>query len=620
MVYATVSPNGEQLAAVRLVEGEPVVTLIDTETLIESTIFSAAEYVENDASVSELVWLDDKHLALQFSEIHKGIEDLLDTKLSRRLLILRLAMNRSEIEILSVRTKGWLAHALPHSANTLLYAKSGIASKVYSLDIQKLAADKARLGKLDRIDGGQFKKVNELQSINGYAIRWYFNNEGIPQSVLAFAKGKLTLFSFTANIEEPKILKVWGDDDKANAAKNDVPHLIPTVLAKSGSSFYSLDINEETEKSVYRIDFETGLHEKIYETASYKILNILIDEERNFIGVKVLKNGTTVHEYIADSEPNIKANSDNINTLYNYSLDGSVTLSYVEAHNYPGRFILNTPKTNSGITLGQLNTTITAALPSRQFRDTLLINDLEIPYILTLPPNKEAPYPLIVLPHGGPIGVHDSPYFDEVTQFIAAQGYAVLRVNYRGSSGHSTALYDGGKKEWGNLILDDIHKTALNIRGRDDIAAEKTCLMGMSYGGYATAALLTQYPDIYKCGVAISGVYDLNLYVSGKKRSIDQQQWINDFIGDASTEYDRLKSISPLYNAGKLTRPLLIAHGEDDTVVNVEHAYRYHLMLKKYDAEVELYIDKELGHSFEDSERTIKLMTAAQEFLSKHLP
>jgi dipeptidyl aminopeptidase/acylaminoacyl peptidase len=130
------------------------------------------------------------------------------------------------------------------------------------------------------------------------------------------------------------------------------------------------------------------------------------------------------------------------------------------------------------------------------------------------------------MPHGGPIGVFDHRYFDLDTLFLASKGFAVLRVNFRGSGGHSKALEDAGEQQWGNLMLVDIKAATDKVITRDDIDADHVCVFGMSYGGYAATMLAMQHPERYRCAISYAGVTDLNLYLNAPELNKRQDAWL----------------------------------------------------------------------------------------------
>ena len=140
---------------------------------------------------------------------------------------------------------------------------------------------------------------------------------------------------------------------------------------------------------------------------------------------------------------------------------------------------------------------------------------MEIEAVLTLPPSGAAKnLPVIVMPHGGPIGVHDEIGFDWWAQAFAAQGYAVFQPNYRGSSGYSVAFQEAGYGEWGKKMLSDIKDGIGALAAKGIIDPKRACIVGGSYGGYAAMAGITVQQGLYKCAEAVAGVSDVRLFAS----------------------------------------------------------------------------------------------------------
>ena len=248
------------------------------------------------------------------------------------------------------------------------------------------------------------------------------------------------------------------------------------------------------------------------------------------------------------------------------------------------------------------------------------VQGLEIPYILNLPKQAESATPLIVMPHGGPIGVHDSVYFDKTTQYLVSNGFAVLRVNFRGSSGYSEALEEGGKKAFTNLMLEDIYAATQDAIGKhNQIDRNRVCSYGASYGGYAALMLAIDYPEQFKCAASWAGVTDVSLYLSSTHLSRKQITWSTEHIAHNEKDYQDITARSPAYNTDKLSVPVLVGHGVDDSVVDVEHAFRMKVQLEKSNENFQWYLDEESGHSFSSHEKQRAFFQTLTTFLSSNI-
>ncbi len=633
MLSAALSPSGDHIGAIRQVGDTKHLVLIDTSNEQHTLLLDTYAYSKEGTSIEHIAWLDTRYIAVQMSEKRSGIEDLLSRKVSRRLLVVDTQAKNEEDKVKSVRTPGWLANALPREKGHFLYAKSGIYSKVYKLNIARLINDKKKLGKLDKVDGGQFKKSNEVAAVKGHATRWYFDATGYPAAVLHYAETDVLSLSEILADGEYNAIKTWSEksDKKKGKRKQKAKaiepkgknYFVPVAFTNQAHTFLCLDNNEKYRRSVYKVNFVTNTHTLIYETSAYEIVSLIFSPNNTFQGVKVFKDGIEMYEYIDDNpkgRTQRRHQGTRLVSTFDVSVSGEHTLSYWESHDKPGRYIFRKPQQDKTFVVGHTFPQLDNKLQSRLIDGHIEVDSLTIPYLLTLPQSvSQAPYPLIVMPHGGPIGTFDDRYYNADVQYWAANGYAVLRVNFRGSSGYNTALLEAGKRQWGGKMLSDIILATQKVVARKDIDAKHVCAVGYSYGGYAAAMLLLKRPKIFKCGVASSGVYDVNLYVSSARLSDKQRKWAKEYIGDSNNEYEKLKAISPVYLVDSLERPLLVAHGAKDKVVDVEHAYRLSLMLKKYNKAFEFYIDEEGEHHFGDPEKTSLLFEKMAAFVAKHI-
>ncbi|UAA38896.1 S9 family peptidase [Paraneptunicella aestuarii] len=247
----------------------------------------------------------------------------------------------------------------------------------------------------------------------------------------------------------------------------------------------------------------------------------------------------------------------------------------------------------------------------------------EIESFLTMPArfNLDS-VPLIVMPHGGPIGVNDDAHFDPDTQWLAYNGYAVLQVNYRGSSGYGKAFKLEGMQQWGRGIEDDIEASLENvIKSHPELDKNRVCLYGGSYGGYSAVMGIIRSPEKYRCAASFAGVMDLplNFNKSSVQNDEDLTKRLKEIVGDPETQMQELMDNSPVYLFDKITRPLFLAHGTKDGRVDVEHSWRLRRLLQLADIPHEWLIMDDIGHGFEDVEEVEQLYDHLMPFLNKHL-
>jgi dipeptidyl aminopeptidase/acylaminoacyl peptidase len=237
---------------------------------------------------------------------------------------------------------------------------------------------------------------------------------------------------------------------------------------------------------------------------------------------------------------------------------------------------------------------------------------------LTLPLDAPAgkPLPMLLLPHGGPFGIFDAWSFDDDAQILAEAGYAVLRVNYRGSGNYGRAYIQAGAKEWGGAMQDDLTDATRWAIAEGVADASRICIYGASYGGYAALMGVAKEPDLYRCAAGYVGVYDLELmYNEQSDRARWARNWVGDWMGDRRT----LAARSPKNLADRIKAPVFLAAGGKDERAPVAHTERMEKALKKAGVPVEsLYYPNE-GHGFYTEPHRREYYTRLLAFLSKHL-
>ncbi len=184
------------------------------------------------------------------------------------------------------------------------------------------------------------------------------------------------------------------------------------------------------------------------------------------------------------------------------------------------------------------------------------------------PENKNLP--LIVLPHGGPAAA-DTLDFDWWAQAFAAEGYAVLQPNYRGSA-LNRGFIEAGFGEWGRKMQTDLSDGVRYLAREGVIDPKRVCIVGASYGGYAALAGVTLDAGVYRCAVSVAGLSDLKGFLrwtNNRQRNSDNiiQRYWDRFMGVSEPNDPALAAISPMEHVSAVTGPVLLIHGRDDTVV-----------------------------------------------------
>jgi dipeptidyl aminopeptidase/acylaminoacyl peptidase len=248
-------------------------------------------------------------------------------------------------------------------------------------------------------------------------------------------------------------------------------------------------------------------------------------------------------------------------------------------------------------------------------RDGLTINGY-----ITLPNGKEPKHlPVIVNPHGGP-WARDVWGWNPEVQMLANRGYAVVQMNFRGSTGYGRSFWQASFKEWGRKMQDDI-TDGVEYLVREGIADPKRiCIYGGSYGGYATLAGVTYTPDLYACAVDYVGVSNLFTFLNTIppywKPYLDM---FHEMVGDPEKDKALLTATSPALNAERIKTPLFIAQGARDPRVNIDESNQMVKALKARGVDVPYMVKDNEGHGFHNEENQFDFYEEMERFLAKYL-
>lgn len=298
--------------------------------------------------------------------------------------------------------------------------------------------------------------------------------------------------------------------------------------------------------------------------------------------------------------------------------DGSLQLVQVWSGNNPGDFYLYEPaikKVGHVVSAGSWIDPDKAALVepfSFAARDGLRIGGY-----LTVPRGVTGARPLVVMPHGGPFSIFDQWRYDKDAQMLAAAGYSVMQVNYRGSGNQGSAFQRAGARQWGGTMQDDLTDATRWAVAQGHADASKICIYGASYGAYAALMGVAKEPSLYRCAAGYVGVYDLPMMQredGRKRRSLGN--WSKDWVGE---DQAALAAASPNRLAGQIKVPVFLAAGGEDEIAPVEHTRMMEAALQKAGVPVQsLYYATE-GHGFYTEPHQREYYSRLLAFLAEHL-
>jgi dipeptidyl aminopeptidase/acylaminoacyl peptidase len=381
-------------------------------------------------------------------------------------------------------------------------------------------------------------------------------------------------------------------------------------------------------QAVWQYDLQTGEYEEVlFSAEGYDVEGAIMSNDRAaLLGVYYFDDFRVDHyfdaaaaqraEFIKSSFPQFKT------TIVSRSLDGKRMIVSLVSDDAPPRYIwVDLEKKVAQSWFSQYPYLDNKPMPNVkpiQFeaRDGILLNGY-----LTMPLESEgARPPLIVFPHGGP-DARDYRYFDPFVQFFANRGYAVLQVNFRGSTGFGTEFEIAGYREWGRAMQNDVYDAIDWLIEQDLVDGDRKCIVGASYGGYVSLVAAYQKPRDFRCVVSIAGISDLYRMAMQDSMNPYRKLIISEEVGDPydSADKELLLEYSAIRHVEAIRAPLLVIHGIEDTRVRIAQTRRFYDRAKKAGVEIE-YLELQDGTHFLDGYQTrLAVFEALDSFLKKHL-
>ncbi len=239
---------------------------------------------------------------------------------------------------------------------------------------------------------------------------------------------------------------------------------------------------------------------------------------------------------------------------------------------------------------------------------------------LTLPKGREAKnLPVVINPHGGP-WARDEWGFNPEVQLLANRGYAVLQMNFRGSTGYGREFWTKSFKQWGKTMQDDITDGVEWLKKEGIADPERIAIYGASYGGYATLAGITYTPELYACAVDYVGVSNMFTFMNTIPPYWEAwRKQMYEMVGDPKVDSLLLREASPVFFVDRIQVPLFIAQGATDPRVNKDESDQVVEALRARGVEVQYMVKDNEGHGFRNEENRFEFYDAMDKFLDTHI-
>lgn len=396
-------------------------------------------------------------------------------------------------------------------------------------------------------------------------------------------------------------------------------------FTKDGKSAYLIDSRHRNTSALFRVTPAPGggAQELIFESPKADVSGVLANpDSREIEAVSseyLRREWKVLSERVArDFDALSKLDAGDFDVTDRTDDDSRWIVIYRQDVGAP-RWWLWDRNSGKGVFLGTARPSL-AGMPLQPMRPVEIRarDGLVLPSYLTLPSPHAKNVPMVLLVHGGP-WARDSWGYNPYHQWLANRGYAVLSVNFRGSTGFGKSFLNAGNREWFGKMQDDLNDAVAWAIEQGYADPRRVAIMGGSYGGYATLAGLTRDPELFACGVDIVGPSHIaTLLKSVPPYWRPMMAMFETRVGSLS-EPEWLDSISPLTHVQRIQRPLLIGQGANDPRVKVHESDQIVAAMKAHDLPVTYVVFPDEGHGFARPENNMAFNAITEQFLAKHL-
>lgn len=596
-----ISPAGDFVATVERVKKDGAWQWIIL--LTELATWESRVILNSNVEISRLDWTGNDTLVISCEE--KGKMD--------GLFVLQLRGKGTERahEMLTIPLRGRLVGLLPGDPQHILFASlysDGVETglQVHKIDISsQKAINRERFGRWSALD----RTVEEGRT-------WYADASGTLRAAVAYREeGSVLMHGSPGAFRDVMVL----EDDH---------FFSPMALSADGNLIYGSSDKDRPQRDLVELDPATGkILRTLWSRPGVDVQSAVFDAGHNLIGATYYEDGLLVSDYLDEGA---KTRQEMLQRAF-----PGKTVRVVDRDAASKQFLLvvggnATPSQIYHFDSLNLRASLFALrqpwLEGKTFRESQVVrttsqDGLPIEAYLTLP-DTVAPPPLVVLAHGGPIGVRDTRYFDPEVQFLASMGYAVLQVNFRGSEGYGRQFREAGKRSYGSLIEDDIDSALTAALAQHPIDRTRMCAMGSSYGGYSALVSAIRWPGRFRCVVSVAGVSDRVLFFTASDSGRDEagRKALEEAIGNPVEDAEAMRTFSPLYRYRELgDLPILLVHGTEDFRVDYEHSRRLDRMLSEAGHPPGLLTLEGESHDMDGETSQTQVWDAVAGFLRLHL-
>ena len=600
MMRPALSPDGQRVAAEGLVGGAPVVLLIDISQPKRGV---KTIRLPKGHAIEFIRWAGSQRVLVSVSRAALLVDE--EVRMTR---MVELDLVSGDVRFLGPAQQGADGDDIVFVDRAGAYLLMSTQPTIYNYPA---------VYRVDLSNG----RSKQILVPRDHVWSWYADANGVVRAAMGIDGAKWWM------LYRQKDGEAFTQTLSVNANRGEDTNISEFVPVPGTDQGYAVATNPAGRLALFRYDFKKdALGDPVYEHPRVDIDTFTLDGAGALRGVYLTEEHAETIWYdpvLKRQQARIdKAMPGLVNRIISVSQDQMRMLVWSGSEQEPGQYLL-LDRTSNTI---DLFARPYEQLAGKRFSPMKPVrykarDGLEIRGYLTLPAGRDPKsLPLIVMPHGGPYA-RDELAFDSQAQYLASRGYAVLQPNFRGSTGFGRGFVEAGTGQWGRGMQDDLDDGVKWLAGEGVIDSKRVCIMGGSYGGYAAQWAAVRNPEIYRCAISFAGVSDLASQLRFSRSSFIASRYFRNWRERIQGQKDfNLDQISPLRMASRMTVPILIAHGTDDSTVPISQSRRLHSALLSAGRAHEYVEYKDEGHGFDSAVNATDFFTRVGAFLDKHNP
>lgn len=596
------SPNGKLLGVLAPFSGRINLAVIDLE---KRQLLRTTSFENND--VFNFYWVNDHRLVFTVADLEEASGKI------RSKGIYAANIDGSDARNLSLerRLLAFLS-SLPNAGDDILVESNERDAK--SLDVYRLNTRTGRKTLLTFDNPGEVRK-------------WLLDQNQVPRIAISYNDDKGLITTYHRNDADARWTSIESHEENNPHWEplgfdfDDKTLFVASNIGRDKRAIYTFDPDKKALKGPIFEHSKVDVERVIFDRSKKKAVGFFYDADKP--GTKWIDS-----DWIELQSKVDQALPGRINRLSKGRDNDQSFLIYSYSDTSPGELLLLDAKNLKMEQVADFRSWLNSQeMSERRYIEYKARDGLVIPAYLTIPKSSNGKnLPLVVDIHGGPFVRGETHGFDDLAQFLASRGYAVLQPNFRGTTGMGIKHFQSGWKQWGLAMQDDINDGVDALISEGVVDKNRVCLSGGSYGGYATLVGLAKSPSKFKCGIAYVAVTDLEILQSATWSDTNRaeekkgtERFYKTQIGDPDKEKDLLRANSPLLLAEKIQAPVMLAFGGDDQRVPLIHGEKFRAALDKAGKKYEWVVYEGEGHGFNKDANRFDFYKRFENFLKANL-